>query len=272
LANKLQEAGAHVVYGVVGYKTHCKMTLVVRREPGGLRRYVHLGTGNYHPKTARIYTDYGLLSADEAIGEDVHEVFMQITSLTQTHPLKRLYQSPFTLRKKLLELIKREASHASSGGTGHIIAKVNALVEPELIRALYEASMSGVYVDLIVRGICCLRPGLPGVSERIRVRSIIGRFLEHSRCYYFHNNGDEELYCASADWMDRNFYRRIEVMFPILDPRIKQRIMGDLDLYLADNCQAWELNADGQYSLIEADGQEATCAQQTLLHQLAEAS
>ena len=272
LASKLQEAGAHVVYGVVGYKTHCKMTLIVRREGGHLKRYVHLGTGNYHPKTARAYTDYSLLSADGALGEDVHEVFMQITSLTQTRPLKRLYQSPFTLRNKLLELIRRETEHAMSGGTGHIIAKVNALVEPEIIRALYEASMSGVYVDLIVRGICCLKPGIPGISERIRVRSIIGRFLEHSRCYYFHNSGEEELFCASADWMDRNFFRRIEVMFPILDPSLKQRVISDLDTYLADNRQAWELNADGTYTRVHLDHSEPVCAQIALLTQLAEAS
>ena len=189
LANKLQEAGAHVVYGVVGYKTHCKMLLVVRREQGRLKRYVHLGTGNYHPKTARLYTDYGLLSSNKALGEDVHEVFMQITSLTSTAALKMLYQSPFTLQEKLLKLVRRETANAASGSTGHIIAKINALVEPELIRALYEASASGVHVDLIVRGICCLRPGIPGISENIRVRSIIGRFLEHDRCYYFHNDG-----------------------------------------------------------------------------------
>ena len=182
LASKLQEAGAHVVYGVVGYKTHCKMALVVRRENGKLKRYVHLGTGNYHPRTARAYTDYGLLSANEALGEDVHQVFMQLTSLMRTPALNLLSQSPFNLHERLLALIKRETRNASAGGTGHIIAKLNALVEPEVIRALYEASNAGVYVDLIVRGICCLRPGVPGVSENIRVRSIVGRFLEHSRC------------------------------------------------------------------------------------------
>ncbi len=221
LASKLQEAGAHVVYGVVGYKTHCKMALVVRRENGKLQRYVHLGTGNYHPRTARAYTDYGLLSANEALGEDVHQVFMQLTSLMRTPALNLLSQSPFNLHERLLALIRRETRNATRGGTGHIIAKLNALVEPEVIRALYEASSAGVYVDLIVRGICCLRPGMPGVSENIRVRSIVGRFLEHSRVYYFHNDGDEEIYCASADWMERNFFRRIELMFPIRRRRLQ---------------------------------------------------
>jgi polyphosphate kinase len=273
LASKLQEAGAHVVYGVVGYKTHCKMMLVVRRENGKLKRYVHLGTGNYHPRTARAYTDYGLLSANEALGEDVHQVFMQLTSLMRTPALNLLSQSPFNLHERLLALIKRETRNASAGGTGHIIAKLNALVEPEVIRALYEASNAGVYVDLIVRGICCLRPGVPGVSESIRVRSIVGRFLEHSRCYYFHNGGDEEVYCASADWMDRNFFRRIELMFPIRDEGLKARVMADIDTYLADNSQAWELRADGRYvQLARTAGADPKAAQLMLLRQLAEIS
>jgi polyphosphate kinase len=273
LANKLQEAGAHVVYGVVGFKTHCKMLLVVRREAGRLKRYVHLSTGNYHPKTARAYTDYGLFSADERLTKDIHEVFMQITSLTKTAPLNLLHQSPFSLHDGLLRLIKRETSRASSGGAGHIVAKINALVEPETIRALYEASMSGVHIDLIVRGMCCLRPGIPGLSENIRVRSIIGRFLEHSRCYCFHNNGNEEIYCASADWMDRNFFRRIEIMYPINDPAIKLRLIGDLDTYLADNTHAWELLADGHYRLLEpAEGDVPVSAQSAFLSQLAESA
>ncbi len=271
LASKLQEAGAHVVYGVVGYKTHCKMALVVRREGGRLRRYVHLGTGNYHPRTARAYTDYGLFSANERLGEDVHQVFMQLTSLMRTSPLHLLSQSPFNLHERLLALIRRETRNAASGGTGHIVAKLNALVEPEIIRALYEASNAGVYVELIVRGICCLRPGVPGVSDNIRVRSIIGRFLEHSRCYYFHNGGNEELYCASADWMDRNFFRRIELMFPILDEGLKARVMADLDTYLADNTQAWELLPDGSYRrLARNPDAQPVAAQVKLLRQLAE--
>jgi polyphosphate kinase len=270
LASKLQKAGAHVVYGVVGYKTHCKMILVVRREGGRLRRYVHLSTGNYHPKTARAYTDYGLFTVDPAIGEDVHRVFMQLTSLMKTEKLERLAQSPFGLHERLLELIRRETRNAESGGTGHIIAKINALVEPQLIRALYEASNAGVHIDLMVRGICCLRPGIPGVSENIRVRSIVGRFLEHSRCYYFHNGGNEELYCASADWMDRNMFRRIEVMYPVIDARLRQRLITDLDLYLADNTQAWELQAGGDYLPLSASGDGAVSAQTTLLTKLAE--
>jgi polyphosphate kinase len=273
LASKLQEAGAHVVYGVVGYKTHCKMALVVRREHGKLRRYVHLGTGNYHPRTARAYTDYGLLSAKEPLGEDVHQVFMQLTSLMRTTDLNLLSQSPFNLHERLLGLIRRETRNAVAGGTGHIIAKLNALVEPEIIRALYEASGAGVYIDLIVRGICCLRPGIPGVSDNIRVRSIVGRFLEHSRVYYFHNGGQEELYCASADWMERNFFRRIELMFPISDTGLKARVMADLDTYLADSVQAWELRKDGRYEQLRATGdRDATPAQLKLLRQLAEAS
>ena len=272
LASKLQEAGAHVVYGVVGYKTHCKMILVVRREGGRLRRYVHLGTGNYHPKTARAYTDYGLLTTNEQIGRDVHEVFMQLTSLMKTEPLALLSQSPFTLHDRLIEMIRREARNAQSGGTGHIIVKVNALIEPAMIAALYEASNAGVYIDLIVRGICALRPRIPGVSENIRVRSIVGRFLEHTRCYYFHNAGKEEVYCASADWMDRNMFRRIEVMFPVLDPELKRRLISDLDVYLADDSQAWNLDADGTYSLIRSDDGEATSAQDALLRSLAESA
>jgi len=273
LASKLQEAGAHVVYGVVGYKTHCKMTLVVRREGGRLKRYVHLGTGNYHPRTARAYTDYGLLSSNEALGEDVHQVFMQLTSLMKTPELKLLSQSPFNLHDRLLAMIRRETRNATAGKAARIIAKINALVEPEVVRALYEASNAGVRVDLIVRGICCLRPGVPGVSENIRVRSIVGRFLEHSRCYCFHNGGNEEIYCASADWMDRNFFRRIELMFPIRDESLKARIRADLAVYLADNVQAWQLCADGRYErFARAADQDPNAAQSTLLRQLAETS
>jgi hypothetical protein len=249
------------------------MALVVRREHGHLRRYVHLGTGNYHPRTARAYTDYGLLSAKEALGEDVHQVFMQLTSLMRTPNLNLLSQSPFNLHERLLALIRRETRNAANGGTGHIIAKLNALVEPEVIRALYEASGAGVHVDLIVRGICCLRPGIPGVSENIRVRSIVGRFLEHSRVYYFHNGGDEELYCASADWMERNFFRRIELMFPLTDAGLKARVIADLDTYLADNIQAWELRKDGRYEQLHpAADQDPTPPQVKLLRQRAAAT
>ncbi|MCC5869041.1 MAG: polyphosphate kinase 1 [Gammaproteobacteria bacterium] len=271
LANALQEAGAHVVYGVVGYKTHAKMALVVRREGGRLRRYAHLGTGNYHPKTTRAYTDYGLLTADEEIGEDIHELFLQLTSLMKMPRLKQVCHSPFTLADRLHEFIQGEIDQVANGGTGHIIVKVNALVEPEIIRALYRASIAGVHVDLLVRGICCLRPGMPGVSDNIRVHSIIGRFLEHTRVYYFHNGGDEVLWCASADWMDRNLFRRVELMFPLNDPDIRQRVISDLDIYLEDNLQAWQLDAAGRYGRVSvpADGSPRS-AQMEMLRRWAE--
>jgi len=273
LANRLQEAGAHVVYGVVGFKTHSKLALVVRREGGQLRRYVHLGTGNYHTGTARLYTDYSLLSADEALAEDVHHVFLQLTSLMQTPPLRRLYQAPFNLHQQILDHIDQEIRNVEAGGAGHVIAKLNALVEPDVIRALYRASCAGVMVDLVVRGICCLRPGIPGVSDNIRVRSIVGRFLEHSRVYYFHANGEELIFCSSADWMDRNFFRRVEVCFPILGETLKARVIADLDLYLSDNTQAWELRPDGSYRLVNpALGEDSISSQGHLLRQLSEVS
>lgn len=271
LANRLQTAGAHVVYGVRGFKTHCKMTMVVRREDGKLRRYVHLGTGNYHPGTARMYTDYGLLTADPQIGDDVHQIFLQLTSMMQTPPLKRISQSPFGMHEHIMAQIEHEIRNVAGGGTGHIIAKLNALVEPDVIRALYRASCAGVFVDLIVRGICCLRPGIPGVSENIRVRSIVGRFLEHSRVYYFHANGAEHVFCSSADWMDRNFFRRVETTFPILDEDIKRRLIADLDVYLSDNTHAWELQSDESYRLLQPGADDTVIsAQAGLLNQLAE--
>ncbi len=271
LANRLQEAGAHVVYGVVGFKTHCKLALVVRREDGRLKRYAHLGTGNYHSATARLYTDYSLLTADETMAQDVHHVFMQLTSLTRRAPLVRLYQAPFNLHERILEHIDTEIRNVEAGGAGHIIAKMNALVEPEVIQALYRASSAGVMIDLIVRGICCLRPGIPGISDNIRVRSIVGRFLEHSRVYYFHANGDEQVFCSSADWMDRNFFRRIEVCFPISDPALKARILADLDANLSDNCQAWELRGNGSYQHASpAPDAELIAVQSQLLTRLAE--
>jgi polyphosphate kinase len=271
LANRLQEAGAHVVYGIVGFKTHCKLTLIVRREQGKLTRYVHLGTGNYHPETTRMYTDYGLLTTNQEISDDVHQVFLQLTSMMQTPPLNRLLQAPFQLHENLLAMIDREAASARAGGNGHIVAKLNALVEPEIIRALYKASSAGVLVDLIVRGICCLRPGVPGISDNIRVRSIVGRFLEHSRIYYFHANGDEEVFCSSADWMDRNVFRRVEIAFPILDSESKARLIGDLDLYLSDNTNAWHLLPDGSYRrLSPRAGERPLSAHDSLLQKLAE--
>jgi polyphosphate kinase len=271
LANRLQEAGAHVVYGIVGFKTHCKLTLIVRREQGKLTRYVHLGTGNYHPETTRMYTDYGLLTTNKEISDDVHQVFLQLTSMMQTPPLNRLLHAPFQLHESLLAMIDREAANASAGGNGHIVAKLNALVEPEIIRALYKASSAGVLVDLIVRGICCLRPGVPGISDNIRVRSIVGRFLEHSRIYYFYANGDEEVFCSSADWMDRNVFRRVEIAYPILDSESKARLIGDLDLYLSDNTNAWQLMPDGSYRrLSPRAGERPLSAHDSLLERLAE--
>ncbi len=271
LANRLQEAGAHVVYGIVGFKTHCKLTLIVRREQGELTRYVHLGTGNYHPETTRMYTDYGLLTTNKEISDDVHQVFLQLTSMMQTPPLNRLLQAPFQLHESLLAMIDREAANASAGGNGHIVAKLNALVEPEIIRALYKASSAGVLVDLIVRGICCLRPGVPGISDNIRVRSIVGRFLEHSRIYYFYANGDEEVFCSSADWMDRSVFRRVEIAYPILDSESKARLIGDLDLYLSDNTNAWQLMPDGSYRrLSPRAGERPLSAHDSLLERLAE--
>jgi polyphosphate kinase len=247
LATRLQEAGAHVMYGVVGYKTHAKLIMVVRREGDHLRRYCHLGTGNYHPNTARVYTDYGLFTCNEAIGEDIHELFLQLTSPTRAATMQKILQSPFTLHDSLLEKTRREMEIARSGRAARIVVKLNALLEPLIIQALYQASMAGVCVELIVRGMCSLRPGVRGLSENIKVRSVVGRFLEHSRVYYFLNDGNPEVYCASADWMERNFFRRIEVAFPIEEKVHRDRMINELELYLADNEQAWTLCADGTY-------------------------
>ncbi len=267
IATKLQEAGAHVMYGVVGYKTHAKLVLVVRREERGLRRYCHLGTGNYHARTARAYTDYGLLTADEAIGEDIHQIFLQLTGLTRKPSLHKLLHAPFTLQSVLLEKIEREIDNAGAGRPARVIAKLNALTEPKMIRALYRASQANVDVDLIVRGVCCLRPGLAGVSEHIEVRSIVGRFLEHSRVYYFENGGEPEVFCGSADWMDRNLYRRIEVAFPVEDPAFRRRVIEELELYLHDDTEGWRLGADGRYQ--RPSGRAGGCAQTRLLQQYA---
>ena len=269
LANRLQEAGAHVVYGLVGFKTHAKMTLVVRRENGQLRRYVHLGTGNYHHATTRLYTDYGYMSSSRRLGEDVHRVFMQLTSLTEAGDLSRMLTSPFTLYEALLAKIQRESDHVRAGGAGRIIVKINSLNEPGIIDALYAASAAGVQIDLIVRGICTLRPGVPGLSENIRVRSIVGRFLEHSRVYYFGNNGKGEFYCSSADWMDRNLLRRNESCFEIRQKAMREQIMHDLELFLADNCQAWVLHGDGSYERQTPGENERISAQETFLSLLA---
>ncbi len=247
-ATRLEQVGAHVVYGVVGHKTHAKMLMVVRREEGKLRRYVHLGTGNYHPRTARLYTDFGLFTTNESVCADVNEVFSQLTSLGKVRKLNHLWQSPFTLHSQVLASIRNEIALAKSGKRGHIIAKMNSLLEPETINALYEASQAGVKVDLIVRGVCALRPGVKGLSENIRVRSIIGRFLEHTRIFYFRNDLKHDVYLASADWMDRNFFRRVEVCFPILDSKLKKRVLEEgLKAYLRDNTQAWDMDSEGRY-------------------------
>ena len=272
LANQLQEAGAHVVYGLVGYKTHAKMTLIVRREQEEIRRYVHLGTGNYHSGTARLYTDYGYLSGDQVLGEDVHKVFMQLTSLTAADDLKQITTAPFHLFDTMIEKIEREIANVAAGKKGRIIAKINSLIEPQIIDALYRASGAGVQIDLIVRGICGLRPGVPGLSDNIRVRSIVGRFLEHSRVFYFHNDGAEEVLCGSADWMDRNFFRRTETCFPVRKRSLKKRIVSDLKLLLADNTQAWELQGSGRYFRAHPNGAEPVSAQMTLLEEFASAS
>jgi polyphosphate kinase len=247
-ADKLERVGAQVVYGVVGMKTHAKMALVIRRESGKLKMYAHLGTGNYHPTTTKFYTDFGLLTANQSLAREVNEVFINLTSLTRPRKLGHLWVAPFELSKELLKAIHHEAQIAAEGGDGRIIAKMNALQDESIIMALYEASQAGVKIDLIVRGACVLRPGVPGLSENIRVRSIVGRFLEHSRIFYFHNGGKADVYLASADWMNRNLFRRVEVAFPVLDPELKQRVIDEgLKPYLKDNHKAWELDADGHY-------------------------
>jgi polyphosphate kinase len=272
LSNRLQEAGAHVMYGVVGFKTHAKMSMVVRRESDGLRRYCHLGTGNYHPRTARGYTDYSLFTCDPRVGQDVHELFLQLTSLTQTPRLTRLLQSPFGLHEAMIEKIERETRHALAGRPARIIAKMNSLVEPQVIEALYHASRAGVQIDLIIRGLCALRPGIPGVSDTIRVRSIIGRFLEHSRVFFFENHGDSELFLASADWMERNFFRRVEIAFPVREQTHRERILRDLKSYLADNTRAWSLGRDGHYQRCERGDEPVRDAQTSLLKRYAAGS
>ena len=269
VANRLQEVGAHVVYGIVGYKTHAKMALVVRREQGELRDYVHLGTGNYHARTARLYTDYGLMTADQAIGDDVHKIFLQLTSLGKVSRLHRLLQSPFTLFDGLVERIRREAKHAEDGKPARIVVKINSLVEKRIIQELYRASQAGVEIRLVVRGMCSLRPGVPGVSENIEVRSIVGRFLEHTRVYYFENAGKPDVFCASADWMERNLFRRVETCFPIENSRLRKRVIHELDYYLRDNTQAWILQPDGRYQrATPGEGEQPLSAQQALLEEI----
>ncbi|WGV13503.1 polyphosphate kinase 1 [Psychrobacter maritimus] len=267
VANYLQEAGAVVVYGIVGYKTHAKLMLIIRREDDKIRRYVHLGTGNYHAANAKVYTDYGLFSADPDISEDVHKIFQELTGMGKPANLKKLLHAPFTLHEKLMSFIDDEIAHAKAGKRAHIMVKVNALTERRLIDKLYDASQAGVKIELILRSMCCLRPQVKGLSENITVRSVIGRFLEHTRIYYFHNDGDERLYCGSADWMDRNLFHRVEVAFPIEDKKLFKQIYEDgLLNYLKDNVQAWTLDGNGVWQQIEpAAGELPHIAQDYLL-------
>ncbi len=262
-ADKLEHAGAQVVYGVVGLKTHAKLALVLRREEGAVHYYAHLGTGNYHPTTTKLYTDFGLLTTHQALATEVNEVFIHLTSLTKAKKLTHLWLAPFVLQNQIIKAIQNEARIARLGRPGRIIAKINALVDETVIRALYAASQDGVKIDLIVRGACSLKPGVPGLSENIKVRSIIGRFLEHSRIYYFRNDLQHDVYLASADWMTRNLFRRIEVAFPVLDKALKKRVISEgLNPYLKDNSNAWELQSDGQYLRRKPRGKQASFSAQ----------
>jgi len=277
-AAKLEAVGAHVIYGVVGHKCHAKMLLIVRREfiPGSrgksksiLRRYAHLGTGNYHPRTAKLYTDFGLLTADEQMTSDMHFVFQQLTGTGKQISLSRLWQSPFTMQEEIIKHIRNETRAAKSGKKAHIMAKMNALLEPSVIQELYRASQAGVKIDLIIRGVCALMPGVPGLSENIKVRSIIGRFLEHHRIYYFYANGVEKVYLSSADWMDRNLYRRVEVAFPISNPEIKARVINEgLKTLLQDNRAAWVMQSEGHYQRIKSKSKYPFVGQLELLKKI----
>ncbi|QSR85483.1 polyphosphate kinase 1 [Methylacidimicrobium sp. B4] len=271
-ARQLEEAGVHVVYGLLGLKTHCKMLEIIRRDPDRIRLYVHLGTGNYHVGTARLYTDLSLLTTRDDLTKEVGTLFNILTGLSRFHGIRKLLVAPFRMAEEFHERIAAETAFARQGKPARIIAKMNALVDPEIIKALYHASAAGVRIDLIVRGICCLRPGIPGVSERIRVVSIVGRFLEHSRIFYFENNGDPKIYLSSADWMPRNLYRRIEVAFPVEDPEIKKRLRGEiLELYLSDCVKARELQPDGSYLRLKPASHRSPVQAQLQLRHLARA-
>jgi polyphosphate kinase len=276
-AERLQHAGAQVVYGVFGLKTHAKLALLIRRERDAQGRprlvpYAHLGTGNYHPRTTRLYSDFGLLTADPAICRDVGEVFLHITSLSRAARMQRLLLAPFTMHRRVIEMIRRETQHAREGKPARIIAKMNALLEEGVINALYAASQAGVQIDLIVRGACALRPGVAGFSETIRVRSILGRFLEHHRVWYFGNGGAPDVWLSSADWMGRNLFKRIEVAFPVRDPALAKRVVDEgLQCYLADNRDAWALTANGAWKKIAPHGRaQPRQAQAELLARLRE--
>lgn len=265
LAERLQRYGIHVIYGVVGFKTHAKMILVARRENQGLHYYVHLGTGNYHPRTSKIYTDYGLLTSDKELGDDVYRVFLQLSSMGKASKMDSILYAPFTLHKGIVRMIRAEREFAEQGKPARIIAKMNSLYDEELVNELYAASQAGVQIDLIVRGVCQLIPGVAGLSDNIRVRSIVGRFLEHHRVFYFENGGNSQIFCSSADWMLRNMFYRVEICFPIKNKKIRDRILDDLNLYLQDNCQAWILQADGCYLQLTPDKDEKRISAQEIL-------
>jgi len=268
-ASRLEEVGAHVVYGVVGHKTHAKMLLVLRREQGRLKRYAHLGTGNYHPRTARLYTDFGLMTANPTLCEDMDKVFAQLTGLGARRDLKLLLQSPFTLHGSVMAMIEAETKAAKAGKKARIMAKMNSLLEPQVIEALYQASQAGVKIELIIRGACALRAGVAGLSENIRVRSIIGQFLEHSRVFYFYAEGQENVYLSSADWMDRNFFRRVEIAFPVLDPALKRRVVREaFTIAMKDNVRAWAQQDNGEFVRVGSRG-APVCMHDELIRLLA---
>jgi len=269
LATRLQAAGANVVYGVVGFKAHSKILLIVRREHGEVRRYVHMGTGNYHPGTTRYYTDLALLTCNPEFGEDLHNVFSLLTGLGRAQGMNRVLVSPFTLANQVISLIDAEAEAASRGKPAFIHAKLNALIDPRVIRALYAASRAGVQITLHVRSLCRLRPGVPGVSDNIRVFSAVGRFLEHTRVYRFHAGGEDHIYLSSADWMERNLYRRVETAFPILEPALKRRVVEEIfEPYGRDDAQTWVMDTEGRYTRREALSETPFNAQDYLIETL----
>jgi polyphosphate kinase len=268
-ARALEEVGAHVVYGLVGYKTHCKACLVVRQEADGIRRYCHLATGNYNVRTSGVYSDLGLFTCKETFGQDLTELFNLLTGYTRPQKFNHLLLAPLGLREHFLTQIRKEAEHARAGRPARLIAKVNSLIDPALIEELYHASQAGVQIDLIVRGMCSLRPGLPGISERIRVLSIVDRYLEHARIFYFHNSGEPLYLLASADWMPRNFDRRVEIAFPIIEPVLQERIKEILEIQLADNIKAWWMQPNGHYRRGAADGSSPLRSQEKLYELIA---
>jgi polyphosphate kinase len=264
-ASKLEEAGVHVVYGIVGLKTHTKVALVIRREGESLQRYVHIGTGNYNSKTAKLYTDLGLLSCHPDLGSDLTDLFNYLTGFSKQKSYRKLLVAPVSLRAGMVALIQREIDHARQGNPARIVAKMNALIDQPIIKLLYQASQAGVQVDLLVRGMCCLRPGIPGVSDHIRVVSIVGRYLEHSRIFWFHNQGADEFYIGSADWMPRNLDRRVEAITPVEDPGCAAELQEIMGILLADNRQAWELQADGSYHQRHPTPEQPEYSAQTVL-------